>query len=63
MWYLSQALGTLLNAGVAQISQINLLVQFLLYMVLLFLVTVAFIAINRRFKYAETSLTSKPLRE
>lgn len=56
MWYLSQALGTLLNAGVAQISQINLLIQFLLYMALLFLVTIIFIIVNRHFKYADNSL-------
>ena len=55
MWYLSQALGTLLNAGVAQIGQINLLIQFLLYMALLLAVTVVFIFVNRHFKYANTS--------
>lgn len=51
MWYLSQALGTLLNAGVAQIPQINLLQEFFVYMSFLVLVTIAFAAINRHFQY------------
>ena len=51
MWYLSQALGTLLNAGVAQIHQLNLLQEFFMYMSLLTLVTVAFAIVNRRFQY------------
>lgn len=51
MWYLSQALGTLLNAGVAQIPHLNLLQEFFLYMALMMLVTVLFVAINRHFQY------------
>lgn len=51
MWYLSQALGTLLNAGVAQIPRMNLLQQFVMYTALMGVVTVVFAAINRRFRY------------
>ena len=51
MWYLSQALGTLLNAGVAQIPHMDLLQQFFVYMALMVLVTVLFTVINRRFTY------------
>lgn len=51
MWYLSQALGTLLNAGVAQIPGLNLLQEFFMYMALMSVVTVIFATINRRFRY------------
>ena len=51
MWYLSQALGTLLNAGVAQIHQLTLLQEFFVYMSLMVLVTLAFSLINRQFRY------------
>lgn len=51
MWYLSQALGTLLNAGVAQIPRLNLLQEFFMYMVLMGIVTLAFAALNRHFRY------------
>ena len=51
MWYLSQALGTLLNAGVAQIPRLNLLQEFFMYMALMGVVTLAFAALNRHFRY------------
>ena len=55
MWYLSQALGTLLNAGVAEIPGLNLLQQFFIYTALMGVVTVIFAAINRRFRYRTSS--------
>jgi hypothetical protein len=55
MWYLSQALGTLLNAGVAQIPRMNLLQQFIMYTALMGVVTVVFAAINRQFRYRTTT--------
>ena len=56
MWYLSQALGTLLNAGVAQIPHMDLLQQFFVYMALMVLVTVVFTVINRHFTYKHDTL-------
>ncbi len=55
MWYISQALGTLLNAGVAQIPKLNLLEEYFLYSALLLTVTAIFAAINRKFKYKTPS--------
>ena len=55
MWYISQALGTLLNAGVAQIPGLSLLEEYFLYTALLFTVTAVFAAINRKFQYKTTS--------
>ena len=50
-WYISQALGTLLNAGIAQIPGLTLLKEFFTYMALMFVVTFGFILINWRFRY------------
>ena len=53
-WFISQALGTLLNAGVAQIPM-SLSYEFFLYMVMMFVVTGIFVFINRNFQYRNNS--------
>ena len=54
-WYISQALGTLLNAGIAQIPGLTLLKEFFTYMALMFVVTFGFILINWRYQYRSRS--------
>ena len=53
MWYITQALGTLLNALIALV-QLNLMYEFLIYTVLMVAVVILFIAINWKFKYKDT---------
>ena len=53
-WFISQALGTLLNAGVAQIPM-SLSYEFFIYMVMMFIVTGIFVFINRNFRYRNNS--------
>ncbi len=55
MWYISQALGTLLNAGVAQIPKLTLLQEYFLYTALLGAVTCIFAVINRKFQYKDSA--------
>ena len=52
LWYISQALGTLLNAGVAQIPM-SLAYGFFVYLILMIAVTVVFVLINRNYQYRE----------
>ena len=51
-WYISQALGTLLNAGVAQIPM-SLTNEFFVYVILMAFVTHIFVAINRNYRYTD----------
>ena len=50
LWAISQALGTLLNAGIAEIPM-SLKYEFFIYLVLIVIVTVVFILVNRNFQY------------
>ena len=53
-WYISQALGTLLNAGIAQIPM-SLTYEFFVYVVLMVAVTVLFVVINRNYRYRKAA--------
>ena len=55
MWYITQALGTLLNALIALV-QLNLMYEFLIYTVLMVAVVILFVAINWKFKYRDTEI-------
>ena len=52
-WYIAQALGTLLNAGLAQIPGLTLRDEFFMYTGLMVAVTALFVAVNWRYKYRE----------
>lgn len=54
MWYITQALGTLLNAAIALI-RFPLEYEFGTYTVLMLAVNIAFVAINWRYKYRNES--------
>ena len=49
-WFISQALGTLLNAGLAQVPM-SLSYEFFILMIMMFIVTAVFLLINRNFRY------------
>lgn len=53
LWGVTQALGTLLNAAIAQLS-ISLMAQFFTYMGLMVVVTLLFVVINRRYRYRDS---------
>ena len=53
-WYISQALGTLLNAGIAQIPM-SLTYELFVYMILMVAVTVLFVVINRNYWYRKVA--------
>ena len=53
-WYISQALGTLLNAGIAQIPM-SLTYEFFVYVILMVAVTVLFVVINRNYRYRKAA--------
>ena len=50
-WYIAQALGTLLNAGIAQIPGLSLREEFFMYTGLMLVVTALFVVINWKYKY------------
>jgi len=50
LWYLCQALGSLLNAGIAQIAMKRQW-QFVMYSILMWLLLAAFLLLTKRYKY------------
>ncbi len=50
LWAIAQALGTLLNAGIAEIPM-TLKYEFFVYLLLISIVTVVFIVVNRNYQY------------
>jgi len=54
LWFISQSLGVLLNAGVAQIPM-SLTYEFFVYAAVMMAVTGIFLLINRNFQYRNNS--------
>ena len=55
MWSTTQAMGTLLNIGLAEIPELSYLDQYIIYAALLFTGTIIFAALNRNYQYKSTS--------
>ena len=62
-WYIAQALGTLLNAGIAQIPGLTLLKEFFTYMALMFVVTFVFVLINWQYQYRSNKEDQRTIAE